>query len=138
MANDVGSNIQTYNSLNPYNYNYCQGLPKKPMNPIPWSNVTFEKSNEYNGYILRYIGDASYIYLGLHPNTLFGTMNDICDYHPLGQMGSGAINANQPGNGGEPYPPLRIIIIVRNRYTDRNTGYFYVDIDDQGNAKLST
>ena len=144
MANDGGSNIQTLYQESFQEYDNC--LPQNPMNPIPWSNVTFEKPSD-NQYILRYINNnPNTIYSSILPTNTTSTINDIktfitydtflpqCKYTGIrgggkGRIVSGAVNGgNFPTN-----PPLRIIIIVND-----NDGYFYVDIDDQGNAKLST
>lgn len=139
IGNDIGSNIQSVQA-----YNDCV-LPQNPMNPIPWSNVTFEKPS-YDQYILRYSdSNPSNIYFSINLTTSV-TINDIktiitydgelgttiCNYtnsYGIKRIESGA------GNGGDfpTNPPLRILIIVND-----TTGYFYVDIDSQGNAKLST
>jgi hypothetical protein len=141
MVNDeFGSNIQSVQA-----YNDCVVLPKNPMNPIPWSNVTFEKPL-YDQYILRYSdSNPSNIYFSITLTNTSVTINDIktlitynklgkqiCNYtnsyDDMGRIGSGA------GNGGDfpTNPPLRILIFVEM------VGYFYVDIDSQRNAKLST
>jgi hypothetical protein len=143
MVNDnIGSNIQ---SVPVQAYNDCVVLPKIKMNPIPWSNVTFEKPS-YDQYILRYSdSNPSNIYFSITLINTSVTINDIktditydesgrqnCNYtnsyDDKGRIESGA------GNGGDfpTNPPLRILIFVEM------VGYFYVDIDSQGNAKLST
>jgi hypothetical protein len=115
------------------------------MNPIPWSNVTFEKPSD-DQYILRYSDSKpNYLYFSITLTNTSVTINDIktlityddelgkqCSYtntyDDMGRIGSGA------GNGGDfpTNPPLRILIFVEM------VGYFYVDIDSQRNAKLST
>ena len=149
MANYGGSNIQTLFS-NQYIVPECM-LPKMPMDPIPWSNVTFETID--NGYIIRYSGDARYIYFGLYPNTRFITMNDINSFITINDnpntvyITCGYVNAKMAGriesdvmNLGivENSGPLRIIIMVRNNDNNNDIGYFYVDVDANNNVKLST
>lgn len=137
IGNDIGSNI--YND-----YNDCVVLPQNPMNPIPWSNVTFEKPS-YDQYILRYSdSNPSNKYFSILPTKTSVTINDIKTFITYGELGEqicnytntytiGRIESDAVNGGNFPInPPLRIIIIVEYN------GYFYVDIDSQGNAKLST
>ena len=140
IGNDIGSNIQSVQA-----YNDCV-LPQNPMNPIPWSNVTFEKPS-YDQYILRYSdSNPSNIYFSITLTNTSVTINDIktiITYDELGRQICNYTNSNNDKgpiesgaeNGGDfpTNPPLRILIIVND-----TTGYFYVDIDSQGNAKLST
>ena len=152
MANDVGSaNIQTLYQESFQEYINCD-LPQTPMNPIPWSNVTFEKPSREQ-YILRYSNsNPNNKYFTILPTNTSGTINDIkpfidysdetqeCNYSRGTRGGSGMsrIESGAVKGGAFPTnPPLRIIIIV-NDYRVNDYGYFYVDIDDQGNAKLST
>ena len=151
MANDVGSaNIQTLYQESFQEYINCD-LPQTPMDPIPWSNVTFEKPSREQ-YILRYNSNPpNNIYLAILPTkNTSGTINDIkpfldyndetklqvCNYSRGTRGGMSRIDSGALNGGDFSTPPLRIIIIVRfNGYLN---GYFYVDIDDQGNVKLST
>lgn len=117
------------------------------MNPIPWSNVTFEKPLA-DEFILKYSDSKpSYLYASLLPINTSVTINDIetfydykyfrytCRYTKtyggIGRIGSGAATGGM-SRFFTTFPPLRIIILVGM------VGYFYVDIDSQGNAKLST
>jgi hypothetical protein len=121
------------------------------MYNIPWLNVTFENTSEDNdkSFILRYINiNPSYIYVGIYTdaNVAINNIETYVDFFNNYKCGISILNKktvygridSDAKNGGTRSPPFRIIIFVKNvDDLDKVIGYFYVDIDVQGNVRLS-
>lgn len=130
-------------------------VSKIPMNPIPWSNVTYTRSSKDQFKLFYTNNNSNYYYSNVTPINVpadfrydfsvkskkddSGRVN--CKYYiknqpvSLGGIGSGS------GNGGIDYSSIldasyiRIIILVDQ---ESPVGYFYVDVDSNGNVSLKT
>lgn len=122
-------------------------ISSKPMENL-WSNVKFENKSE--GFILTYTNtNPSYIYLGISlytdPEftikdvTFEYDSNAICNISirnipvSFGRIDSGAYNG-----GNVVSLPFRLIIFVKDFNIDKIIGYFYLDIDREGNVTDQT
>ena len=130
-------------------------VSKIPMNPIPWSKVTYTRSSKDQFKLFYTNNNSNYYYSNVTP------INDVTadfryDFSVKSKKDSGLVNCkyyikNQPvslgrigsgsGNGGIDYsifldaPYIRIIILVNQ---ESPVGYFYVDVDSNGNVSLKT
>lgn len=135
-------------------------ISRIPMNPIPWSNVTYTRSSS-NQYKLFYTNNNSnYRYNIVTPINVAADFRsdfsvksekeyDICRYYINNQpVFLGGIDSGS-GNGGIDSSILdasyiRVIILVKQeilfqqKYYYLPVGFFYVDVDSNGNVSLKT
>jgi hypothetical protein len=138
------------------NSNVCSSkISKIPMDPIPWSNVSYLVPQSGNGYILNYTSNNSnygYSTFKPIPSSLQPTIDKIrvetitINYLPvcknyienynissLGALASGQLSIEPILNSD-----FRFIVIVKKINDQNPAGYFYVDVSNTGAVTLST